>query len=249
MYKIVYAAIIICLYACKTNKLNNNKGFVPIFDGSTLNGWAGDSAYWRIENGAITGEVRPETILKTNSFLVWQKETPANFELTLEYNITEMGNSGVNYRSEVFADVPNALRGYQCDIDGRNRYTGQNYEERGRTTLAYVGQKTTIINQSQPLSATNFKAKIIRNAWTDVKITDSLGNKETLLPTVKPLQWNTIHIIAKDNKLTHYVNNVLISQVTDNDTYNRKANGLIGVQVHVGPPMKVQFRNIMLKKL
>ena len=31
------------------------KGFVSIFDGKTLNGWEGDSAYWRVENGSIVG--------------------------------------------------------------------------------------------------------------------------------------------------------------------------------------------------
>jgi hypothetical protein len=39
-----------------------------------------------------------------------------------------------------------------------------------------------------------------------------------------------------------------MSEVTDDDEINRKLGGLIGVQVHVGPPMKVEFRNIQLKQ-
>ena len=60
--------------------------------------------------------------------------------------------------------------------------------------------------------------------------------------------WNTCRIVAKGNHLQHYINGVLMSDVTDNDTVNGKANGLIGVQVHVGPPMRVEYRNIMLKQ-
>jgi len=35
----------------------------------------------------------------------------------------------------------------------------------------------------------------------------------------------------------------------DDDTVNRKFDGLIGVQVHVGPPMRIEYRSIFLKRL
>ena len=38
-------------------------GFKQIFDGKTLHGWEGDSTYWRVENGAITGETTAATLL------------------------------------------------------------------------------------------------------------------------------------------------------------------------------------------
>jgi hypothetical protein len=37
--------------------------------------------------------------------------------------------------------------------------------------------------------------------------------------------------------------------VIDGDTEHRKMSGLIGVQVHVGPPMKIEYRNFLLKQL
>jgi hypothetical protein len=46
--------------------------------------------------------------------------------------------------------------------------------------------------------------------------------------------------------MQHYINGALMSDVTDNDNVNRTMNGLLGVQVHVGPPMKVEYRNILL---
>ena len=37
-------------------------------------------------------------------------------------------------------------------------------------------------------------------------------------------------------------------ELTDEDTVARK-DGIIALQLHAGPPMKVQFRNILLKRL
>lgn len=224
-------------------------GFVEIFDGKTLNDWEGDTTYWRVENGSLMGEVTPTTLLKTNTFIVWKGGAPGDFELKADFKIAEAGNSGINYRSEALTDVPHALRGYQADIDGRNNYTGQNYEERGRTTLAYRGEIATILSQDDPSDPASFKGHVKNNAWSKREITGSLGNIDSLKSGIKSGDWNTCHIIAKGNRLQHYINGVLMSDVTDSDTLNRKMEGLLGVQVHVGPPMTVEYRNILLKQL
>lgn len=226
----------------------NEKGFVPIFDGKTLDGWTGDPTYWRVENGNLVGEVSPETILKRNSFIIWRGGTPGDFELKLDYRITKNGNSGINYRSEEIEGVPFALRGYQCDIDGANHYTGQNYEEKGRTTLAYHGQKVLLKPLPDSLAGYPLSAFIEKNAWTKASVTGTIADVKELNSHINE-GWNTCHIIAKGNHLKHYINGVLMSDVTDNDTQNRKMKGLIGVQVHVGPPMKIEYRNIRLKTL
>ena len=186
--------------------------------------------------------------MKRNSFIIWRGGTPSDFELKLEYRITKDGNSGINYRSEEVPGTPYALKGYQFDIDGNNRYTGQNYEERGRTTLAYHGQK--VVLNPLPDSLANLPVSDLdrNNAWTQAVVTDSLGNEEELKSHIKDNDWNECHLIVKGNHYQHFVNGVLMSDVTDNDTKNRKTSGLIGVQVHVGPPMKVEFRNIRIKK-
>ncbi len=238
------------LMSCKVaSTAQNEKGFKSIFDEKTLNGWEGDTKYWRVENGNLVGEITPETLLKTNSFITWTGGEPADFELKGEFNITEKGNSGINYRSEKLPDVPYALRGYQADIDGANRYTGQNYEERGRTTLAYRGQITSINAQVNSMTPEEMRAKVQKNAWTDLKITGSLGENEALKTKIKSQDWNSFHLIIKGNRLQHYINDVLMSDVTDNDLVNGKSKGILGVQVHVGPPMKVQYRNLRIKEL
>lgn len=215
-----------------------------IFDGKTLNGWEGDANYWRVENGCLVGEIKPDKPLKTNSFIVWQGGQPGDFELTLQFRISEKGNSGINYRSEKLTDIPHALRGYQADIDGANRYTGQNYEERKRTTLAYRGQQVTI-----PPSNLAPKEGSKNNAWTPMQVTGSLGTSDELKAKIKSEDWNTCRIVAKGNRLQHYINGVLMSDVTDNDTVNGSRKGFLGMQVHVGPPMKVEYKDIVLKEL
>ena len=247
----IFLIFLILFSGCKTSHSQQKmeKGFKPIFDGKTLNGWSGDTKYWRVENGNLVGEITPETLLKTNSFITWEGGEPADFELKGEFNITEKGNSGINYRSIKLPDVPYAMKGYQADIDGINRYTGQNYEERGRTTLAYRGQITTISPQPNSMTFEEVRAKVKNNAWTDLKVTGSLGVSDSLKLKIKANDWNTFHLVIKGNHLQHYINGILMSDVTDNDTFNGKSKGIIGVQVHVGPPMKVQYRNLRIKEL
>lgn len=245
-----YLSLILILlalgFSCKNNE--DKREFISIFNGKNLEGWQGDPTYWRVENGILTGEVTPETILKRNSFIIYKKEQPENFELKLEYKITNSGNSGVNYRSALIETMPFALRGYQCDIDGKNKYTGQNYEEKKRTTLAYMGETVTIPQMPDSIPKQNIRKNVKRNCWQtrDVSTTKL---KSDLVSTIKPNDWNTIHLIVKDNKMQHYVNGVLFSEVTDLDKVNRSTKGYIGVQVHVGPPMKVEYRAIQLKTL
>jgi hypothetical protein len=207
-------------------------GFESIFDGKTLSGWEGDPAYWRVEGRTLVGEVTPQTLLKSNTFVIWRGGRPRDFELKLEYRITADGNSGINYRSTSVADPVTpanrfALRGYQCDIDGKNRYTGNNYEEKGRLFLAVRGQLTRVVGGRPPILLS--------------KIGDS-----SELGTAITSGWNSVHLIVRGNIATHIVNGRVMSIVID-DAPNRPADGVIGVQVHVGPPMKVEYRNIRLK--
>jgi hypothetical protein len=221
-------------------------GYHLIFDGKTLDGWKYDPVYWRIENGILIGEVTPSTLLKRNSFIIKKDFITRDFDLKVEYRVSSLGNSGINYRSELIDSLPFAMRGYQADIDGQNSYTGQNYEERRRTTLAYRGQKVII---NAPEGSTPLKDNIKNNAWTKTTVTGLLGSADSLKSQIRNEDWNEYHLIVKGNRLLHYINGVLMSDVTDNDTANRKFSGSLGVQVHVGPPMKIEYRNFRIKEL
>jgi len=208
-------------------------GFQPIFDGKTLSGWEGNPTYWRVEEGSLVGEITPATVIKSNTFIIWRGAQPRDFELKLDYRITPTGNSGINYRSTVVPDpvTPDnkfAMRGYQCDIDGRKMYVGNSYEEKGRLFLAVRGQLTRVVGGRPPVLVSTF------------------GDAAELAKLVTD-DWNQVHLIVRGNVLTHIVNGRLMTVVIDDDASNRPAEGHIGVQVHVGPPMKVEYRNIRLK--
>jgi len=237
--------------SCKSNKntSNNTNEFYSIFNGTNLEGWNGDSTYWSVKEGVLVGEVTPETILKRNSFIIYEKEQPTNFELKLNYRVSKLGNSGINYRSKKIENMPFALKGYQADIDGRKRFTGQNYEEKKRTTLAYIGEKVIIKSMPDSIPSNNLRKNVKKNCWQTRNVVASLGEKRALTSSIRDNDWNTMHIIVKDNKMLHYVNGILMSAVTDLDVKNRSDKGYIGVQVHVGPPMKIEYKNIRLKVL
>jgi 3-keto-disaccharide hydrolase len=208
-------------------------GFTPIFDGVTLAGWEGDPAYWRVENGVLVGEITPATVIKSNTFIVWRGGKPRDFELKLDYRITPDGNSGINYRSAIVPDTVTpqnkfAMRGYQFDLDGRKRYPGNNYEEKGRLFLAVRGQMTRVVGGRPPV------------------LVSTIGDTAELAGAVTD-EWNAVHVIARGNVLTHIINGRVMTVVIDDDAPNRPVDGLIGVQVHVGPPMKVEYKNIRLK--
>lgn len=210
---------------------NDEKGFAAIFNGKDLDGWDGDPVYWSVREGKIVGEISPETIVDRNTFLIWRGGKPSNFELKLEYRISDEGNSGINYRSVEVPGVPWALKGYQSDIDGKGQWNGQNYEERGRTFLALRGQITRVDEGSKPA------------------IIGTTGDKDVLQSFIHKNDWNEVHLIIRENTLIHMINGHVMSVVIDDDASNRSSDGLIGVQVHVGPPMKVEYKNIRIKDL
>jgi len=241
---------VLAMGSCHTMKNAGHKdgdGFVRIFNGRTLDNWIGDTTYWRVEDGCLVGVVTPETLLKRNTFIIWQGDMPENFEIRVEYQVSAKGNSGINYRSEKIEGVPNALRGYQADLDGANSYTGSNYEERRRTTLASRGERTIL----PPIlvSPDSLQAHVRDNQWMPKIVTGSLGDPAALKAAIRIGDWNLYRIVVKGNHMQHYVNGVLMSDVTDNDTVNRKFRGFLGVQVHVGPPMRIAYRNFDLKEL
>lgn len=254
LYSVTLLMVGLAFTSCQSSKSNNtnevaasaqdSSGFTSMFDGKTLNGWEGDTAVWHAEDDAIVGQITASsTPLKANSFLIWKEGKPGDFELTGEYQISPEGNSGIQYRSEEVDGVPFGLRGYQFDIDGANTYTGQNYEERARDIIAYRGQKVTLPVVTEPIQNL---AK--NNVWSASVVTDSLGSADSLKSLIHE-GWNTFRIVAQGNHLQHYINGVLMCDVTDNDTTNRKASGLIGLQMHAGHIMRVAFRNLQIKEM
>jgi hypothetical protein len=216
---------------------DDSEGFVAIFDGKSLNGWDGDTSVWRVENGEIIGETTPEKPLKANSFLIWRGETVRDFELKLEFRLNGT-NSGIQYRSQELPSISKwTLKGYQADIDFGGLYTGNIHDERGRgpgeghAVLSRRGQVTRV--------AVGPKYKVVGN------IADA-----TLLRGVMNVNgWNRYHIIARGPVLMQLINDQLMAVAIDEDPKGFYAEGVIGLQMHTGPPFKLQYRNLMYRKI
>jgi len=208
------------------------EGFVSIFDGKTLSGWDGDPKFWSVRDGAITGQTTKDNPTKGNTFIIWQKGQPADFELKLQYKIVN-GNSGIQYRSFKLKNAADAWRigGYQGDFEAGDTYSGILYGEQYRGILANRGQKTVI--------GANHKPKVV----------GKVGDSKAIQAKIKKEDWNDYRIVAKGFEFAHYINGVKTIECTDDDKEMRRANGLLALQLHAGPAMTVQFRNIRLKNL
>ena len=203
-------------------------GFRSLLEGNDLGGWDGDKRLWSIKDGVITGRTTADRPLKANTFLIWREGMLDDFELHFSYRIRG-GNSGVQYRSK---DLGNwSVGGYQADLEAGQTYSGILYEEKGRGILAERGQKTVV------------------NAAGQVKVQGSVGNSAELQAAIRHQDWNDYVIVARGNHLIHKINGNVTVDVRDNQIEERSRSGILALQLHVGPPMQVQFKNLHLKRL
>ena len=223
-----------CLLPLQTSQAQDD-GFISIFDGKTLEGWDGNPDLWSVEDGAITGKTTDENPIKANSFIIWRGGQPKNFEMKFEYKIIN-GNSGMQYRSfEPDAEKMKwVVGGYQADFEAGDTYSGILYGERFRGILAKRGEKTELTRKDG-----KFKVNVV----------GSVGKTEEIQAKIKSEDWNEYSVSANGFHFVHKINGVTTIDCTDNDEKERRDSGIIAFQVHKGPAMTIQIRNIQLKEL
>ena len=205
-----------------------------LFDGKTLTNWDGSPDHWSVEDGVITGRTTEATKLKANSFLIYRGGQFDNFELQLEYKIIN-GNSGIQYRSFEVPDSDWGIGGYQADLEAGDTYSGILYGERFRGILAERGQVTELVRDA--------KGKL------NVQLVEQICDTKEIQKKIRKEDWNSYRIVASGHRFQHFINDTKTIECVDNDLENRRSTGLLALQIHVGPPMTVQFRNIRIKKL
>ena len=226
--RFVFTGLALLFAAASASGTAADDGFVDLFDGKSLDGWDGDPKLWSVADGVITGQTSNEDPIPHNTFLVYRGGQPSDFELRLKFRMFG-GNSGVQFRSvEVDKWV---ISGYQGDFDAGGRYTGILYEEKGRGILARRGFKTVIGEDGS-------KTKV--GTTTD---------EQTILDSFKKEEWNEFVVIARGNKIVEKLNGLVTVEVQDNQVDKRRMKGLIALQLHRGPAMKIQFKDIRLKDL
>lgn len=209
----------------------NEEGFIDIFNGKDLTGWRGRQDLWKVEEGAITGDAKEDP--GYNTFLIYDEEL-GDFELRFKYRIFS-GNSGVQYRSKVLNEEKFQVGGYQADFEAGDTYSGILYDEGGvaggRGIMAARGEKV------------HFKpdGSVEKGAL-------EMSSEELQKSINPPGEWNEYVIIAKGNHLIHKINGNTTIEVIDESDKALKS-GVLALQLHGGGPMKVQWKDLKLKKL
>ena len=202
-----------------------------LFNGEDLTDWSGDPRFWSVEDGVIVGQTTEDNPTEENTFLIWEGGTVEDFEITFDFKLTG-GNSGMQYRSEDLGDW--SVSGYQGDLDAENMWTGMLYEEQGRGIVARRGQRVVIEGD---------------DSTETFNVVGSVGDPDSLAEQIDLSDWNTYEIIAEGNHLVHKVNGNVTVDVTDNQEEKRSDSGIIAFQIHRGPPMKIELRDITLNRL
>jgi len=233
------AALVLCRPAVIHAQATDEQ-FVSIFNGTDLTGWDGDPRLWSVKDGVIRGETTAENPAQGNTFCVWRGGVLRDFILKIEFRI-QSGNSGIQYRSVEFDKW--RIGGYQAEVEDTPGKVGFLYHEAGRGWLVNVGDSMVIDAEGNM----NVVGKV-----SDVEALKQAGY-------YKLRDWNEYIIIAQGNYIRQYLNGyptmALIDndRVTDpkdpNDRKGAQREGLLALQIHAGPPMVVEFRNIRLRQL
>lgn len=226
--RIVLVAISMTL--CTSFVYGQSQHNVSLFDGQKLSGWEGDSSYWRVENGAIVGEIPKGQSLNKNTWLVWRGGELADFELNLQCKLTGLpaANSGIQFRCQV--DNVDHVSGYQADFDMGATWLGRIYDEHGRALLVERGSRVDILpdgkRQVEVFAPANQYAVLFREN-----------------------DWNDYRIVAIGDRVAIYVNGTLFSELRDQQTGEQDLTGALAFQLHSGPETRVEFKDIRLKHL
>ena len=213
-------------------------GMKLLFNGKDLSGWDGDSRLWSVKEGVIHGETTKELAANNNTFLILKDQNYGNFELRLAFRCNATNNSGIQYRSQHITTGkpanPWVVRGYQHEIRNENKLpnvTGFIYDEGGkRGRICAAGEKATWENGSKSVVAT---------------LLDAAGYEKLF----KLNDWNEVVIVARDNHIQHFLNGTQILDFTDNDPQLALKDGIIALQLHAGPPMWAEYKNLRIKQL
>ena len=245
-------------------------GWTPMFDGKSLDGWDGNPEVWRVENGAIAAESTADRRVGT-TYLIWKGGEPADFELKLEIKAESDIHGGVFYRAKVGpgparaagrgrgvgapsgagatpaagtppraqpappavpADPRWNVTGYSLDFDYGPENDGNVQDTGGRTETQIV-----------------WRGHIVRmEAGRRPRSIGSLGDRDALMASIRPGDWNQLHIIAQGHQLTHIVNGQVLAILVDDDPGGRKTGGVIALQIEQYGTGRINFRNLWLKQ-
>lgn len=205
---------------------------IPLFNGESLQGWEGNKEYFRVQDGAIVAG-RLDQLIPQNEFLCTTKEYQ-NFDLRLKVKLVGEGdNGGVQFRSERVSNS-SEVSGYQADIGFIPASWVKNFDQ--------FKQQVAMLEDDTPyplwgsLYDESRRARVL-----------ALGDFEKITEVLKKGDWNEVRIRAEGELIKIWINNELITQYRETEDMPQK--GVIGLQVHAGPPLEVYYKDIFIQEL
>lgn len=222
--KIISIAICLVLPQLSTAESLNCE-FHSLFNGGNLDGWIGDATDWIVVDGAITG--LSDKPIDHNTFLI-REEVYGNFEIRFRYRFeTDVGNSGLQYRSAILSKENYQVAGYQAKIvtsDAGPRF-GMLWNEQQRGLLASLGEKVRVTRDG---------GEVQRN------VLGVTSNPASVLESVSSYsEWNDRTVIAYDSRLVQLIDGTVVADITDEALEGRSLQGQFALQLHSGAPMMV----------
>jgi HEAT repeat protein len=202
------------------------KGFKPMFDGTSLKQWKGGGGFWQVKDGILQAQSSPDKVCKQQSHLIWKGGQPGDFEMRCEFKLSPEANSGIQIRTldQEFGDS-----GYQADMNGGGNYVGYLYHPKQHL----VGERG---------------AKVVIDAKGQKTVERFAESKALQEKVFKGDDWNEYAVICKGPAITLFVNGMKTCELEDHRA-DTPRKGFITLQMHPGPPMKIQFRNLRIKEL
>ena len=208
------------------SRLAADKLFRSLFNGKDLEGWDGNPELWSVENGVITGKTTGPDQLTYNQFLIWRGGEVKNFILHAKIKVRG-NNSGIQYRSrELPQNGKWSVGGYQCDVHPKTENNAMVYDEKGRGIIVRNGQDVVVDPEGQ-------KWLVAERDPVEVDVAE----------------WNEYTIVARGNHLIHRINGTTTINLIDHDEKFRSLAGLIAFQLHRGPAMTIQIKDVKFREL
>lgn len=230
---VLAAVMSICLLAY-CDKVSDEAGFVPIFDGRTLTDWRAVpedlGAAWSVQDGAIQGSGLENRL----SYLVYSAdENLSDFELRFRYRMLTDGNTGVELRARADATGKRPFEGYHADLGhvgiGPQILGAWDFHFATRTEFPCERGTRLIIDEA--------------GAGLHQRIEDPIGIED-----FQERDWNHCRIRARGDHFQFFINRKLSSEFTDGIGKGRLESGSIALQLHDDRTI-VQFKDILLKRL
>ena len=140
----------------------DDAGWVQLFNGKNLNGWVAqpeDKARWSVQDGSIVGE-GPVGHLYT------ERGDYENFDFRIEAMISDGGNSGQYFRSEIAKGFPPAHYEAQIDATHGDPHAPAACTASSRSTSRSTSPTSGSRRKSSPTAITSSLSSTARRSWT-----------------------------------------------------------------------------------